>query len=614
MKRSIVVSSVFLVIGANGCMDAPSTDVVQSGVYRDGTDWAADGGAHPQVVRIMNVSATGTTICTGWLSSSNTITTNAHCLRTTTDFIGWTVDPTMTNSNPMQYAALQALGPSIFGYVHDGGEFCVNQGPDCCVGADIAVLIFSEANAVPRNVIRPLRLMDARPDEPECDGADTCLVMIGTGRTDEAACNDPNAVNSPLDPTATQLFLESGLGDGYCPLNGNMLYGEYDFDDASSCKGDSGSPILWGPTGELMAQGRGLGAGEGFDDVIGPVLWTGGPNTARDFYVLRGADQDRDGLQASDDNCDRVWNPGQADFNGDQIGDTCQDTDGDGATDETELVWGTDPNAADGDGDGLTDPKERAHGTDPRNPDTDGDGASDGVEVALGSDPLDPDTDNDELRDGREIHDQTDLLNPDTDGDGLLDGVEVLSRHTNPRDPDTDHDGLHDGEEVYADGTDPLNPDTDADGLLDGAERPLGMDPFVPDTDGDGTVDGDEDNDADRLSNGFEARHGTDPLDVDSDDDTVVDGQDVGWITTALRALPPLEFAPGATAAKFEARLTKAEDRTRIGDIAGARSVLGGLRLRVDGCGATADGDDWIVGCASQLEIRALLDVLLANL
>lgn len=46
--------------------------------------------------------------------------------------------------------------------------------------------------------------------------------------------------------------------------------------------------------------------------------------------------------------------------------------------------------SVDTDGDGLTDEEEIIVGTDPLNPDTDGDGFPDGLELALGSNPLDP--------------------------------------------------------------------------------------------------------------------------------------------------------------------------------------------------------------------------------
>lgn len=340
------LASLVLVVG---CLDAHNTESVESDIYRDGSDWAADQGTHPQVVRIVSPTAA----CTGWLSSSNTITTNAHCLASTAPaaMVGWTYDPTMANSNPSQYAALIAMGASTGGIIHPGGGGCPGSIPDCCWGADMAVLTFP--NPMPRSVMRPLRLIAAQAAEPECSGSDTCITVIGTGRTNGDVCLDANASSAALDPSATQLFVESGLGDGHCSANGNMLYGEYDFDDSSICKGDSGSPILW-RSGELMAQTRGTG-GDGGDDVVGPVLWVGGPNTARDFYVSNAADQDGDAIQAFDDNCDRTANPLQADWNADSVGDACQDSDGDGLLDDVELRTGTAPGRADSDGDGFPD-------------------------------------------------------------------------------------------------------------------------------------------------------------------------------------------------------------------------------------------------------------------
>lgn len=594
------------------CLPAPDTSVVENHVYRDGSDWAADSGSHPQVVRLIGPGGT----CTGWLSSSNTITTNAHCLPSTAPggMTGWMVDPTMTNSTPIQYAALLAMGASTGGVIHPGGGGCVNAGSDCCWGADMAVLTFP--NAMPRGIIRPLRLIAAQSDEPECSGADTCITVIGTGIANANECDNSNASAADLDPSATQLFVESGLGDGHCPANGDMLYGEYDFDDSSTCRGDSGSPILW-KNGELMAQNRGRG-GDGGDDVVGPVLWTGGPNTARDFYVQFAADQDSDGVQAADDNCDRTPNPAQGDFNADGVGDACQDSDGDGLNDDVELSGGTNPRLADTDGDGLTDGDERRRGTNPVDSDTDSDGLSDGSEVLVhGTDPFDADTDDDELRDGIEIGREFWLsspTNPDTDGDGLFDGVEVFVHHTSPSDPDTDRDGLRDPEELSRFSTNPLDPDSDADGLRDGGELDFGTDPLNADSDGDGILDGDEDADGDRLGDGTEVRYGTNPRDKDSDNDSIVDSQDVSWIDDLVRALKPTAFAPSMDATMFTARFGKAERRIHNGHLAAGRFVLDEIRAHIDGCGTMADGDDWLVDCEAQREIRAAVDVVQSNL
>lgn len=540
--------------------------------------------------------------------------------------VGWTYDPTMINSNPTQLAALIAMGPSTGGAIHPGGGGCAD-GSGCCWGADMAVLTF--AVPMPRTVMKPLRLIAPQGDEPECSGADTCVTVIGTGIANEDSCDDSNAPASALDTTATQVFVESGLGDGHCPGNGDMLYGEYDFDDSSTCRGDSGSPILWS-SGELMAQNRGRG-GDGGDDVVGPVLWTGGPNTARDFYVQNAADRDGDGVQAADDNCDRTHNPAQGDFNGDQIGDACQDSDGDGLNDSLEIVAGTSPNSADTDSDGLLDPDELARGTNPLHRDSDGDGLFDGREVwEFATDPLDADTDDDDLRDGQEVQlkgdpwvhdlDRRDPLyissptNPDTDGDGLLDGSEVLGLFTNPRDPDTDHDGLDDRAEVWKVATNPLHPDTDVDGMPDGGELDFGTDPNVADSDGDGILDGDEDFDRDRLGDGFEVAHGTDPRNPDSDGDSIVDCQDVTWILAQAATLDSADYAPGITPKRFSRLLDKAEHYEAIGDFTSAKLALDAMRSYVDGCGAVADADDWLVWCPSQTELRAAVDAVRAHL
>ena len=38
------------------------------------------------------------------------------------------------------------------------------------------------------------------------------------------------------------------------------------------------------------------------------------------------------------------------------------------------------------------------------------------------------------------------------------------------------------------------------------------------------------------------------------------------------------------------------------------------LRKRLDGCGGAPDVNDWIRECVDQAEVRALIDLLIANL
>lgn len=69
-------------------------------------------------------------------------------------------------------------------------------------------------------------------------------------------------------------------------------------------------------------------------------------------------DSDGDGIYDCFDNCPSVANADQADWNTDGIGDTCQDSDGDGLSDALELSNGTDPGLTDTDDNGASDLSE----------------------------------------------------------------------------------------------------------------------------------------------------------------------------------------------------------------------------------------------------------------
>ena len=255
--------------------------------------------------------------------------------------------------------------------------------------------------------------------------------------------------------------------------------------------------------------------------------------------------------------------------------------------------------AVDTDGDGLSDDQEVLLGTDPTSADTDGDGVDDGDEIAMGLDPTDADSDDDGIADGEEIAVGadgfiTDPLNPDTDGDGVLDGVETSAppvpggtssggvpfsgtgpsylgdldptTQTDPTDPDTDGGGASDGAE-----------DLNGNGRVDGFERdPLDPMDDQPTTCGDGVVDlgetcddgnttaGDgcsavcatepgficvgtpsvctgaqDDPDLDGLTNAEEIALGTDPNEADTDGDGIDDGDEVAG------GVDPAAYEPG---------------------------------------------------------------------
>jgi hypothetical protein len=289
----------------------------------------------------------------------------------------------------------------------------------------------------------------------------------------------------------------------------------------------SGTSSCLGCTVEVYSdaadEGKDFHGSTGTDVVTGDWSFAGavvGPNVTAtvtdssgntsEFSAPFVADTDGDGVPDSSDNCPDDANADQANADGDQWGDVCDDDDdNDGMPDGFELAnsaCGLDPLFDDGqvdaDSDFLSNLTEFTEGTLPCDSDTDDDFLLD-AEVLFGLDPLNPDTDGDGLIDAEALF-GLDPLNPDSDGDGLSDGDEVNTYDTNPAAPDTDHDLVSDGDEI-AFGSDPLDPDTDDDGILDILEIAVyGTDPADPDTDGDG------------LGDGVELLLGSDPLDPNS--------------------------------------------------------------------------------------------------
>jgi hypothetical protein len=147
--------------------------------------------------------------------------------------------------------------------------------------------------------------------------------------------------------------------------------------------------------------------------------------------------------------------------------------------------------------------------------------------------------------------------------------------------------------------------DVDDDGLDACGETFYGTDPARADTD------------FDWVEDGMEVDVGIHPLNGDSDGDELFDGFDPDWLGDAIDELPISAFKGGEGRRRVMLRLVAlAEAQVHTGRTLPAARRLSTLRRRVDGCGAApaAGRNDWIVDCAAQLEIRALVDVLVQNL
>jgi hypothetical protein len=102
-----------------------------------------------------------------------------------------------------------------------------------------------------------------------------------------------------------------------------------------------------------------------------------------------------------------------------------------------------------------------------------------------------------------------------------------------------------------------------------------------------------------------------DPGGSDADGDGVPDGSDPDTVGVQVAALPSGAFAGGGHRTAILSRLENIEQSADMDD---ATQQLKNLRRKVDGCGETADNNDWIVDCDAQQLVRDLIDVLIANL
>jgi len=227
------------------------------------------------------------------------------------------------------------------------------------------------------------------------------------------------------------------------------------------------------------------------------------------------------------------------------LGSATGDNDGDGITDDEEVIPGidgfiTDPGAYDTDNDGISDSLDAS----PLVPDHDGDGIESGVDGDDDGDltpdvsdafPLDPaeyqDSDGDGVGDNGDAFPSDPGEWLDSDGDGVGDNL----------DADDDNDGVLDlddalpnlsSEYIDTDGDgagDSIDIDDDNDSILDVSDNcPRYVNPGQLDFDFDGEGDKcDSDDDDDGIPDGWEFSYGMNPYDAsDKNLDTDYDGLD----------------------------------------------------------------------------------------
>ena len=326
---------------------------------------------------------------------------------------------------------------------------------------------------------------------------------------------------------------------------------------------DSGNAALFTGVGNLIMTGRFCvnHDGAGCSAEIGPANYSSAAHWHGSGFVWSlSTDSDLDTLSDINDNCPLTPNLGQADMDGDQIGDVCDpDVDGDGrlnpqdSCDGPQINWDSLDWSLDSDADGCRDSDE--------DDDDDADGVADLDDLCSNSTTHKNWTANDANdydRDG--CHDS--IEDPDDDNDGLDDLVDECAfapserNWTSDSSTDYDSDGCKDGTEEDL--------DRDNDGVEDGSDLCMAgtldwLSDSTTDHDGDGCRDSDEDldDDNDGIDDGSDHctpmatnwdssgpqdldKDGCRDIDEDDDDDGdgLLDDDDlcprgaVGWISS----------------------------------------------------------------------------------
>jgi len=91
-------------------------------------------------------------------------------------------------------------------------------------------------------------------------------------------------------------------------------------------------------------------------------------------------------------------------------------------------------------------------------------------------------------------------------------------------------------------------------------------------------------------------------------------GVTIDSLRNDVASLPESAFKSKSVRAAMPHALADVEESLARGDTSSAVSQLEYLRRRLDGCGTSAGGNDWIVDCAAQVKIRRSIDIIRADL